>query len=56
MKRYRRLLIALAAIASLFIVRATGLDKGLIDEALDALVEAVVEPEDVPAPVAPEQG
>lgn len=39
MKRYRKLLIALAAIASLYLVRATGLDAGLIDAALDGLIE-----------------
>lgn len=41
--RYKRLLIALAAVASLYLAKATGLDQGLIDEVLDALVEAVVE-------------
>lgn len=42
-KKYKRLLLALAAIASLYLVKATGLDQGLIDELLDAAVEAVVE-------------
>lgn len=51
MKRYRRLLLALAAVASLYLVKATGLDQGLIDEVLDAAVEALVEEE---APLAPE--
>jgi hypothetical protein len=45
MRRYRKLRLALSAIASLYIVRATGLDQGLIDEALRAAVEAVTEPE-----------
>lgn len=43
MKRYRNVLLALAAIASIYIVRATGLDAGLIDAALNALVEALAE-------------
>lgn len=42
-KRYKRLLITLAAIASLYLVKATGLDRDLIDEALNAAVEAFVE-------------
>lgn len=41
--RYKRLLLALAAVASIFLVRWTGLDAGLIDEALNAAVEAFVE-------------
>lgn len=52
MKRYRKLLLALAAIASIYLVRATGLDQGLIDQALEALVEAVVDESpsgDIPA-------
>lgn len=51
MKRYKKLIIALAAIASIYLVKATGLDQGLIDAALDGLVEAVVEeaPEEVEA-------
>lgn len=58
MKRYKKLLIALAAIASIYIVRATGLDKGLIDDALDAVVDTVVvdpepEPELATPPPAP---
>lgn len=63
MKRYRRLLLALAAVASLYLVKVTGLDQGLIDEVFDAAVEALVEeapePEVPPAvevPQAPEQG
>lgn len=43
MKRYKKLLLALAAIASIYLVRATGLDGGLIDDALGALVEAVTD-------------
>lgn len=34
-------MIALAAIASLYLVKATGLDAGLIDAVLDAAVEVV---------------
>lgn len=45
MKRYRKLLLALAAVASLYLVRATGLDQGLVDEVLEALVEVVVDEE-----------
>lgn len=43
MTRYKKLLLALAAIASIYLVKATGLDQGLIDAALEAVVEAVVE-------------
>jgi len=43
MKRYKKLIIALAAIASIYLVQATGLDAGLIDAALEGLVEAIVE-------------
>lgn len=57
MKRYRRLLLALAAVASLYLVKVTGLDQGLIDEVLDAAVEALVEEAPAPeVPQAPEQG
>ena len=51
MKRYKKLLLALAAIASLYLVKATGLDAGLIDAALEAAIEAVTEEE---APALPE--
>lgn len=51
--RYKRLLIALTAIGSIYLVKATGLDQGLIDEVLNALVEAVVE-EAPDAPAAPQ--
>ncbi len=48
MKRYKKLLLALAAVASIYAVKATGLDQGLIDEVLQSAVEAVVEePEEV---------
>jgi hypothetical protein len=43
MKRYRRLLLALAAVASIYLVKAAGLDQGLIDEVLGAAVEAFVD-------------
>lgn len=43
MKRYKKLLLALAAIASIYLVKVTGLDDGLIDDALEALVETVTE-------------
>ena len=43
MKRYKKLIVALAAVASLYIVRETGLDQGLIDAVMDGLVEALVE-------------
>lgn len=42
MKRYRKLLIALLAVAGLYVARETGLDQGLIDEVMDGIVEAVV--------------
>jgi hypothetical protein len=59
MKRYKKLLVALAAVASIYLVKATGIDGGLIDNVLDALVETVVNEEAAPAPevtpqVAPE--
>lgn len=47
MKRYKKLLIALAAIASLYLVKATGLDAGLIDAVLDAAIDVVTD--DAPA-------
>jgi hypothetical protein len=52
MKRYKKLMIALAAIASIYLVKATGLDQGLIDEVLDAAIEAVVDeaPAEMPQP------
>lgn len=50
MKRYKKLLIALAAIASIYMVRATGLDQGLIDEVFNSAVEAIVGEESAPAP------
>ena len=48
MKRYRKLLIALLAVASLYIARETGLDAGLIDAVMDGIVEAV-DPSEAPA-------
>lgn len=45
MRRYKKLLLALAAVASLYLVRETGLDQGLVDEVLESLVEVVVEEE-----------
>lgn len=49
-KRYKRLLIALAAVASLYLVKATGLDKGLIDEVMNSAVEALVVEDEQPQP------
>lgn len=43
MKRYKKLMIAVAAIASLYLVKSTGLDAGLIDAVLDALIETATE-------------
>jgi len=43
MKRYKKLIIALAAVLSLVLVRETGLDAGLIDAVMDGLVEAIVD-------------
>ncbi len=43
----KRLLIALAAIVSIYLVRATGLDGGLIDEVFDAAIEAATEPPEI---------
>lgn len=40
-KRYKRLLIALLAVAGLYIARETGLDQGLIDEVMNGIVEAL---------------
>lgn len=42
MKRYQKLLLALAAVATIFVVRETGLDKGLVDDVFNGLVEALV--------------
>jgi len=49
MKRYKKLLIALAAVAAIYVVRATGLDRGLIDDVFNAAIEAVTSDE-APAP------
>ncbi len=46
----KRLLLALAAIATIYLVRATGLDQGLIDEVFQAAVEAVTEEEELMDP------
>jgi len=43
MKKYRKLLLALAAIASVYIVRATGLDQGRIDAVIAEVIELVEE-------------
>lgn len=51
MKRYKKLLLALAAVASIYLVKATGLDQGLIDQVLEAAVEAMTD--EVPAVEAP---
>lgn len=57
MKRYKKLLIALAAVASIYLVRATGLDRGLIDAVLQEAIEVVVsEPESAPEPKIEEFG
>lgn len=52
MTRYRKLLIALAAIASVYIIRETGLDAGLIDAALDGLIDAIAPAAEVAVEVA----
>lgn len=39
-KRYRKLLIALLAVAGLYVARETGLDQGLIDAVIEGIVEA----------------
>lgn len=54
MKRYKKLLIALAAVASIYIVKATGIDGGLIDDVLDAAIEAVTSEPEVAPEVTPE--
>lgn len=48
-KKWKAVAVALAAIASLYLVRATGLDQGMIDRALGALVEALSDSSDAPA-------
>ncbi len=49
-----RLLLALSAVASLYVCRATGIDGGLIDEVISATVEALrEEPMPQPAPPVP---
>ena len=45
MKRYKKLIIAVLAIASVYVVRETGLDQGLIDNLMEAVAEAIVEPD-----------
>jgi hypothetical protein len=50
MKRYKKLLIALAAIASIYLVKATGLDAGLIDAVLESAVEAITDEAPFAAP------
>lgn len=44
MKRYRKLIVALLAVASIYVVRYTGLDGGMVDQIMEAVVEALVEP------------
>lgn len=39
--RYKKLLLALLAVAGLYIARETGLDQGLIDEVMEGVIEAV---------------
>lgn len=43
MKKYKKLLIALAAVGAIYAVRATGLDKGLIDQVFSSAIDAVCE-------------
>ena len=40
-KRYKRLLLALLAVAGLYLARETGLDQGLIDELMGGIVDAL---------------
>ena len=47
--RFRRLFLAVGAIAVLLLARETGLDQGLLDEALQGLADAFVE-----SPASPE--
>ena len=47
MKKYKKLILAVSAIASLYLVKVTGLDQGLIDNVLEAAVEVLVEEEPV---------
>lgn len=51
MNRYKKLLIALAAIAAIYVVRATGLDRGLIDNVFNSAIDAVTADPPVDAPV-----
>lgn len=46
--KYRKLLLAVAAIAALYAAKATGLDQGMLDELFEAGVEVIIEelPED----------
>lgn len=50
MKRYRKLLIALAAVAAVYLARETGLDGGLIDQVLEALVDTLAPLESTEVP------
>ena len=54
MQRYRRLIISAGAILTVFIVRETGLDGGLLDALFQAIADAVTGPAEV-APVAEPQ-
>jgi hypothetical protein len=48
--KHKKLFFAVAAIATVYLVRATGLDQGLLDAAFDGLFDAVVDTtQEVPA-------
>lgn len=46
------MLIALGAVAALYLARATGLDQGLIDDVIEGAVEAVMDSPAEPEPAA----
>lgn len=48
-KRFKPLLVALAAVAAIYATKATGLDRGLVDRVMAGLIEAVY-PTEVPEP------
>jgi hypothetical protein len=51
----RKVLVAVSAILTIYIVKLTGLDAGLVDQLLGAIVDALSTPEAAPVEVAPEE-
>lgn len=53
MKKYKKLLLALAAVMAIYAVKLTGLDRGLIDDVLQSAVDAVTSDEVVQPALVP---